>query len=127
MKGELLLLLPCPDLQQVESCFQHALALARRQHAKMLELRAALRLGRLWQQQGKRVEARELLAPIYSWFTEGFATADLQEAKALLDELAAPRLQNAGKISILHEAMYKGPTIPICLSSRERVDTQATS
>jgi hypothetical protein len=92
----------------------------------MLELRAALRLSRLWQQQGKRVEARELLAPIYSWFTEGFATADLQEAKALLDELAEPRLQNAGKISILHEAMYKGPIVPIRLSSRESVDTQAT-
>ena len=88
IKGELLLLLPCPDLQQAESCLQHALVLARRQHAKMPELRAALRLSRLWQQQGKRVAARELLAPVYSWFTEGFATADLQEAKALLDELA---------------------------------------
>jgi hypothetical protein len=88
MQGELLLLLPCPDLQQAESCFQHALALARRQHAKMPELRAALRLSCLWHHQGKRVEARELLAPIYSWFTEGFTTADLQEAKALLDELA---------------------------------------
>ena len=88
IKGELLLLLPCPDLQQAESCFQHALALARRQHAKMPELRAALRLSRLWHQQGKRVEAGELLAPVYSWFTEGFATADLQEARALLDELA---------------------------------------
>jgi predicted ATPase len=88
MKGELLLLLPCPDFQQAESCFQHALALARRQHAKMPELRAALRLSRLWHQQGKRVAAGELLAPVYSWFTEGFATADLQEARALLDELA---------------------------------------
>jgi len=83
-----LLLLPCPDLQQAESCFQHALALAHRQQAKMPELRAALRLSRLWRQQGKRVEARELLAPVYGWFTEGFATADLQKAKALLDELA---------------------------------------
>jgi predicted ATPase len=88
IKGELLLLLPCPDLQQAESCLQHALVLARRQHAKMPELRAALRLSRLWQQQGKSVAARELLAPVYSWFTEGFATADLQQAKALLDELA---------------------------------------
>jgi predicted ATPase len=109
MKGELLLLLPCPDVEQAESCFQHALALAR-QHAKMLELRAALCLSRLWQHQGKRVEARKLLAPVYSWFTEGFTTADLQEAKALLDELAELHLQNAGKISIFHEAIYKGPT-----------------
>ena len=63
------------------------LDVARRQEAKALELRAAMSLSRLWQQQGKRAEARELLAPIYSWFTEGFDTADLQEAKALLDEL----------------------------------------
>jgi predicted ATPase len=61
---------------------------ASRQQAKTLELRPALSLSRRWQQQGKRTEARELLAPIYSWFTEGFDTADLQEAKALLEELA---------------------------------------
>jgi predicted ATPase len=61
---------------------------ARQQQAKSLELRAAMSLSRLWQQQGKRVEARELLAPIYGWFTEGFDTADLQEAKTLLEELA---------------------------------------
>jgi predicted ATPase len=60
---------------------------ARHQQAKSLELRAALSLSRLWQQQGKRAEARELLAPIYGWFIEGFDTADLQEAKALLEEL----------------------------------------
>ena len=66
---------------------RHALDVARHQDAKSLELRAALNLSRLWQQQGKRVEARELLAPIYGWFTEGFDTADLQEAKALLEEL----------------------------------------
>ena len=64
--------------------FQQDLALARHQQAKSLELRAAMSLGRLWQQQGKRDEARALLAPIYGWFTEGFDTADLQEAKALL-------------------------------------------
>ena len=62
--------------------------MARRQQAKSLELRAAMSLSRLWQRQGKRDEARELLAPIYGWFTEGFDTADLQEAKALLDALA---------------------------------------
>ena len=62
--------------------------MARRQQAKSLELRAAMSLARLWQQQGKRTEAYELLAPVYGWFTEGFDTADLQEAKALLDALA---------------------------------------
>ena len=67
---------------------QHALAIARRQQARSWELRTALSLARLWQQQGKRTEAHDLLAPIYGWFTEGFDTADLQEAKALLDELA---------------------------------------
>jgi predicted ATPase len=61
--------------------------MARRQQAKALELRAAMSLARLWQRQGKGAEARELLAPIYSWFTEGFDTVDLQEAKALLEEL----------------------------------------
>jgi predicted ATPase len=71
-----------------EACFQQALALARLQHAKSWELRAATSLSRLWQRQGKRDDARALLAPIYGWFTEGFDTADLQEAKALLDELS---------------------------------------
>ena len=61
--------------------------IARRQQAKSLELRAVMSLSRLWQRQGKRAEAYELLAPIYGWFTEGFDTADLQEAKALLEEL----------------------------------------
>jgi predicted ATPase len=68
--------------------FYQALAIARRQQAKSLELRAARSLSRLWQRQGKCTEARELLAPVYGWFTEGFDTADLQEAKALLEELA---------------------------------------
>ena len=72
---------------EAEACFHQALDVARRQQAKSLELRAAMSLSRLWQQQGKRAEARELLAPIYGWFTEGFDTADLQEAKALLEEL----------------------------------------
>ena len=71
-----------------EACFQQALAIARRQQAKSWELRAATSLSRLWQYQGKRAEAHALLAPVYSWFTEGFDTADLQEAKALLEELA---------------------------------------
>jgi predicted ATPase len=86
LRGELLLRQATPDAAQVEACFQQALAIARRQQAKSWELRAATSLSRLW--QGKREEARALLAPIYGWFTEGFDTADLQEAKRLLDELA---------------------------------------
>jgi TOMM system kinase/cyclase fusion protein len=74
-------------LTEVEACFCQALDIARRQQAKSLELRAAMSLSRLWRQQGKRDEARQRLAPVYGWFTEGFDTADLQEAKALLEEL----------------------------------------
>ena len=74
-----------PDVAQAEACFQQALAIARRQQAKSWELRAATSLARLWQQHGKRAEARKLLAPIYGWFTEGFDTAALQEARALLE------------------------------------------
>ena len=83
----MLLRQPGTPQAEAEACFQQALDVARRQEAKSLELRAAMSLSRLWQQQGKRAEARELLAPIYGWFTEGFDTADLQEAKALLEEL----------------------------------------
>jgi predicted ATPase len=71
--------------REAEECFRQALAIARRQQAKSWELRATMSLARLWQAQGKRAEAYELLVPIYGWFTEGFDTADLQEAKALLD------------------------------------------
>jgi predicted ATPase len=74
---------------EAEACFQRALAVAREQEAKLFEIRAANSLSRLWRDQGKRDEARELLAPVYGWFTEGFDTLDLKEAKALLDELAA--------------------------------------
>jgi predicted ATPase len=88
LKGELLLIQTIPDQTQAETCFQQALAVARQQQAKSLELRAAMSLARLWQQQGNRAEARELLAPVYGWFTEGFDTADLQEAKTLLETLA---------------------------------------
>jgi len=87
-RGEFLLALSADNLAEAEACFQQALAVARRQQAKSWELRAAMSLSRLWQHQGKRTEARELLAPIYSWFTEGFDTADLQEARALLEDLA---------------------------------------
>jgi predicted ATPase len=88
LQGELRLQLASPDVSQAEACFQQALAVACRQQAKALELRAALNLSRLWQQQGKREAARELLAPIYGWFTEGFDTTDLREAQVLLAELA---------------------------------------
>ena len=73
---------------EAEACFLKAIEIARRQSAKSLELRAVMSLSRLWQQQGKKDEARQLLAEIYGWFTEGFDTKDLQEAKALLEELA---------------------------------------
>jgi predicted ATPase len=76
------------DQVEAEAHMRHALEVARRQGAKSLELRAAVSLSQLWQHQGKRDEARELLAPIYGWFTEGFDTADLQEAKVLLEALA---------------------------------------
>jgi predicted ATPase len=89
IKGELLLQQAVSDVPQAEACFQQALAVARHQQAKSLELRAAMSLSRLWQQQGKRQEACRLLAPIYGWFTEGLDTTDLQEAKALLEELSA--------------------------------------
>jgi predicted ATPase len=77
-----------PDPQsEAEACFLKAIEIARRQQAKSLELRAVMSLGRLWQQQGKKAEARKMLAEIYGWFTEGFNTKDLQEAKALLEGL----------------------------------------
>jgi predicted ATPase len=79
-----------PDPQvEAEACFHKAIEVARRQSAKSLELRAVMSLSRLWQQQGKKDEARQMLAEIYGWFTEGFDTKDLQEAQALLAVLAA--------------------------------------
>jgi predicted ATPase len=88
LRGVLLLRQPGTPQTEAETCFRQALDIARRQQAKSLELRAAVSLARLWQQQGKRAEAHELLAPIYGWFTEGFNTADLREAKVLLEELS---------------------------------------
>jgi predicted ATPase len=88
LKGALLLQQAVPDASQAEACFHQALDMARQQQAKSWELRAATSLARLWQQQGKRTAARQLLAEVYHWFTEGFNTADLQEAKVLLDALA---------------------------------------
>jgi predicted ATPase len=92
LKGELLLHAECGVRNAAltaEECFQQALDIARRQQAKSWELRAAMSLSRLWQRQGRQEEARQLLAEVYDWFTEGFDTADLQEAKALLEELVA--------------------------------------
>ena len=87
--GEIALLLPDSDLAKAEANFKHALSIARQQQSKSWELRAAMSMARLWREQGKRNEARQLLAPVYGWFTEGFDTRDLKEAKALLDELNA--------------------------------------
>jgi predicted ATPase len=88
LKGELLLQQSSDNQAEAEICFHHAIETARHQQAKSFELRTATSMARLWQQQGKRQEAHDLLAPVYAWFTEGFDTADLQEAKALLAALA---------------------------------------
>jgi predicted ATPase len=87
--GEIALKSPVPDAAKAQAYFNRALAVARQQQTKSWELRAATSMARLWRDQGKREEARELLAPVYGWFTEGFDTLDLKEAKALLDELSS--------------------------------------
>ncbi len=87
--GELALASLRPETMKAEHLYSRALAVARQQQAKSWELRAAMSLARLWRDQGKPRQARELLAPVYGWFTEGFDTLDLREAKALLGELGA--------------------------------------
>jgi predicted ATPase len=87
--GEIALMLPEADTTKVEVYFERALAVARAHQAKSWELRATMSMAWLWRDQGKREEARDLLAPVYGWFTEGFDTRDLKEAKALLEELFA--------------------------------------
>src|SRR5262249_13412897 len=87
--GQIVLKLTEPDQAKAQSYFERALAVARQQQAKSWALRAATSLARLWRDQGKVQQARELLAPVYGWFTEGFETLDLREAKALLDALAS--------------------------------------
>jgi predicted ATPase len=86
--GEIELIAPEPDAANAQMYFERALSVARAQQAKSWELRAAMSMARLWREQGKRDEARELLAPVYGWFTEGFDTRDLKEAKGLLEELS---------------------------------------
>jgi predicted ATPase len=88
LRGEALLCLSPDRAAEAEACYQQALAVAGERSARLWELRAATSLARLWRDQGERAEARDLLAPVYGWFTEGFETADLKDAKALLDELA---------------------------------------
>jgi predicted ATPase len=89
MAGELAIKLPEPDAVKVGAYFERALTVARQQQAKSWELRATMSMARLWRDQGKRDEARDLLAPVYGWFTEGFDTLDLKQAKSLLEELAS--------------------------------------
>src|SRR5262249_5453960 len=88
LRGDLMCRLPRPDLDNAKGSFRTALSIAREQGTKGFELRAATSLARLLRDHGRREEARELLAPVYDWFTEGFDTADLKEAKALLTALA---------------------------------------
>jgi predicted ATPase len=87
--GEVALKSLAPDTEKAEKYFERALGVARQQQAKSWELRAAMSMARLWRDQGRPQQARELLAPVYAWFTEGFDTRDLKEAKALLEKLAA--------------------------------------
>ena len=87
--GEIALKSSTPDVEKAEAYFDRALAVARQQQTKSWELRAAMSMARLWRDQGKRDEARDLLAPVYGWFTEGFDTLELKEAKTLLDELVS--------------------------------------
>ena len=86
--GEVVRRSPQSDAAEVEAYFERAMSVARHQQTKSWELRAAMSMARLWREQGKRDEARELLGPVYGWFTEGFDTLDLKEAKALLEELS---------------------------------------
>jgi predicted ATPase len=94
--GEIALMVPESDAAKAQAHFERAIAIARAQKAKSWELRAATILARLWRDHGKRQQARDLLAPVYGWFTEGFDTADLKEAKALLDELIEPAMAAEG-------------------------------
>jgi predicted ATPase len=95
LKGELLLKQDHSNAAEAQKCFEQAINIARNQSAKSWELRATMSLSRLLAKQGRRDEARSILAEIYAWFTEGFDTADLMEAKALLDQLNAQPVRSA--------------------------------
>src|SRR5262249_53394391 len=101
LKGTLTLQSPVPgpksQIDEAEACFLKAIEIARRQQAKSLELRAVMSLARLWQRQGKQKEAHEMLSEVYNWFTEGFDTKDLQEAKALLEDLGEKTKRGNGE------------------------------
>jgi predicted ATPase len=109
---------PVPDAAKAEAYFERALAIARAQQAKSWELRATMSMARLWRDQGKRDKARDLLAPVYGWFTEGFDTLDLKQAKALLDSLvfchiyripSCPRIRFKGRHA-KHQGMLLCPS-----------------
>jgi len=106
VSGEVVLKQPQRDVAKAQACFEHALATCRAQQAKSWELRAAMSMARLWRDQGKRKEARELLAPVYNWFTEGFDTLDLKEAKVLLQDPTA-----FWCLTALRETLYRIPEI----------------
>ena len=108
MAGEIALMSPEPDAAKAEAYFERALAVAREQQAKSWELRAAMSIARLWRDQGKRHEARDLLAPVYGWFTEGFDTLDLKQAKALRDELASGGCRERRQVSSDDSAGIEG-------------------
>jgi predicted ATPase len=90
LRGELLLSRNVNQRAEAEACFHRAIEMAREQRARSLELRAAMSLGRFWRDEGRREDAHRLVADVYGWFTEGFDTPDLREAKSLLDELSEP-------------------------------------
>jgi predicted ATPase len=117
LQGELLLQRPLLDVGQAEGCFLQALDVARRQQAKALELRAALSLARLWQRQGQCAAARQLLAEIYGWFTEGFDTSGLRDAKALLEELKASHGRHLSFPHIHRTDRRSGDTAPAAVGS----------
>ena len=100
LAGEIALKSPRPDAAKAEAHFERALVVAREQQAKSWELRAAMSLARFWHDQGRRAEAHDLLAPVYGWFTEGFDTCDLKEAKTLLAALASPGGKTSAAVGV---------------------------
>ncbi len=117
LRGELLLSQSGANAGDAEACFERALQISRRQEAKSLELRATMSLARLWRRQGKGDEVRRLLGECYTWFTEGFDTADLKEAKVLLDELKCPHLGKCENMIATNRTSacgYKRKSGPCC-------------